>query len=179
MGYLSNMHVILEKKIFYYLFENSHTYKNFTKIVRVLFTLLLVFHLMSCIWIFIGRTHEGWVTQLPEEAREDKGFIYVTALYFITASSTTVGYGDFAAENRWEMTYSVFQEFSSIILFSIISANIISIQFVKSVKTYIEEKENQAKNILYTLDQMEGIEFDDEIYDSTIKYFKDSYLHGV
>lgn len=52
----------------------------------------------------------------------------MTAFYFVTTTATTVGYGDYYANNKWEKFYLIFLEFTGICTFSIITGNITSIK---------------------------------------------------
>mmetsp|Transcript_6488 Transcript_6488/g.5791 ORF Transcript_6488/g.5791 Transcript_6488/m.5791 type:complete len:331 (-) Transcript_6488:861-1853(-) len=155
-------------------------FNNFLKMTKTLIYLSMLFHVLSCLWIVLGQTHQGWVTQIEdEEDANSNTFIYVTSLYFITTVSTTVGYGDYYASNTYERGYCLFQQFLAIVIFSIISANILSMEYEKPLKHFIEKKQNDIKNMLYQLDQVEGIFISNELYDSSHNYIKHSYTHGV
>ena len=59
-------------------------------------------HIFACVWIFIGAESDQWMT--GEHFDEERNFIkmpkiYVDALYFITSTMTSVGYGDISAFN--------------------------------------------------------------------------------
>mmetsp|Transcript_31590 Transcript_31590/g.30896 ORF Transcript_31590/g.30896 Transcript_31590/m.30896 type:complete len:81 (+) Transcript_31590:877-1119(+) len=78
------------------------------------------------------------------------------------------------------MTYSVyFFEILAIVIFSVISANITGLENSKSLQMYVQDKKQDCEKILYELDQVEGIELQDETYDDSLQVIIHSYIHGV
>ena len=67
----------------------------------------------------------------------------MTSIYFVTTTSTTVGYGDFDYKNNNEKTYAIFSEIMAICIFSIISGRISSLNYSKSIQQIVKEKENE------------------------------------
>lgn len=55
--------------------------------------------------------------------------IYTHAIYFVTETVTTVGYGDISPRNEKEKSFMIFMELLGILLFSYISTNIESLKF--------------------------------------------------
>lgn len=49
---------------------------------------------------------------------------YIDAIYYVTTTATTVGYGDFYAYEETEKLFVCFLEFAGICIFSAITANI-------------------------------------------------------
>lgn len=69
------------------------------RIVLFLLSLILLFHLSTCLWIlsmtFREEYHDIWVVAEDGELSfEDQWELYITSYYFIVTSITTVGYGD-------------------------------------------------------------------------------------
>mmetsp|Transcript_14633 Transcript_14633/g.14266 ORF Transcript_14633/g.14266 Transcript_14633/m.14266 type:complete len:237 (+) Transcript_14633:793-1503(+) len=148
---------------------------NAIAVIKTLFDLLLLFHLLACVWVLLGQTDEGWL----DKTEDDNLNIYVNAIYFVTATSTTVGYGDFFPLNSREKTFGIFLEFLGIIIFSVITSRILSLTKEKTIKDEIEEQEARIKNFLYQFDNICDINFNDHLYDSTIEFIKDNYEFGV
>lgn len=67
-------------------------------------------------------------------------FRYVTSIYFVTTTATTVGYGDYFAANSWEKLYLLFLEFTGICTFSVITGNITGLKSQRKIADIIEQK---------------------------------------
>ena len=83
-----------------------------SRMLKIIFTVLLVTHLVGCLWYMIGRTGgEGdidggwqWRYQMTNHTLEQQ---YVTSLYWAFSTLTTVGYGDISARTPQEQIYSM------------------------------------------------------------------------
>jgi hypothetical protein len=67
------------------------------KLAVTLWTLLLILHCIACGWgaagIFNTDSNQNWITDVNEQDEDDLNQ-YITALYFGTATTLTIGYGD-------------------------------------------------------------------------------------
>ena len=54
--------------------------------------------MFACIWIYIGILDDEWMDDI-ERQLDGKAETYVNAIYFVTTTMTSVGYGDF---NAWD-----------------------------------------------------------------------------
>ena len=66
-----------------------------------------IFHFFVCIHIFIGKnSYSNWLilTQSQDESLSD---IYISSLYFIVTTLTTVGYGDIICQSLLERIYQI------------------------------------------------------------------------
>ena len=87
-------------------------------------SLMLTMHSIACFWVKIGTEHENtWVDE-RELDKNDSVMLYITALYWVTATLTTVGYGDVKSQIRYEYIYTMFTEFVGIGFFSFIMGSI-------------------------------------------------------
>ena len=120
--------------------------------VKLNLTVLLLTHIMACLWITIGMASDGWVstfvnlnkdkyeeeykkeTDQTYEPESDQLFtdamhrycfpIYVNAAYFILTTITTVGYGDISGHTKYEYLFSMCVEFVGLTFFSLLTGTI-------------------------------------------------------
>ena len=68
---------------------------NVFMLFKTFFIMLILFHTLASIWIYIGDEPNGWrQVILFEHQKEDMGAIYWNAFYYISTTATTIGYGD-------------------------------------------------------------------------------------
>jgi hypothetical protein len=53
--------------------------------------------------------------------------LYVLSFYFMTTTMTTVGYGDYSANNNVERIYLIFAQLIGVVVFAFISGSLTSI----------------------------------------------------
>ena len=83
-------------------------------------------HVVACGWIGVGQT-EGWGSWLDEgnfDFSKDESTIYITSLYWVVTTLTTVGYGDIYGNTVQEYIYTMIVEFIGILVFSIIMSTV-------------------------------------------------------
>ena len=75
----------------------------------------LSFHIISCIWILIVNSEresgeENWVDKYyNEDGNPENIWIYVSGIYYVTATATTIAYGDINSYSIYERSYCIFQ----------------------------------------------------------------------
>ena len=62
---------------------------------------------------------------------------YVTSAYYVTATASTVGYGDFYAKNSREKVFMLVLEFIGICSFSLITGNMMNLKQRKRIDLII------------------------------------------
>ncbi|KAF4661233.1 Potassium voltage-gated channel sub H member 5 [Perkinsus chesapeaki] len=83
-------------------------------VLKLVSALLVMCHWGACLWWLIGklslRDYElSWITEL-DMADASQIHQYVAALYFMTTTLTTVGYGDVTPETHVERVFCIFAE---------------------------------------------------------------------
>lgn len=116
---------------------------NLYKIIQTILILVFSLHCLTCGFIAIGLypTTDSWVKRLrlastkskDLESLDMKGItnkreIYVNALYFITTTITTIGYGDIYGVNIQEKAYIILVMFLGILVFTTIQQRVRSIE---------------------------------------------------
>ena len=118
--------------------------------------MFVLFHVLACFWILLSYTENSWINSsyiLNQSDRESYLFVYVTSLYFVTTTATTVGYGDFSASNSWEKIYLLFLEFTGICTFSVITGNITGLTQQRKIADIIEDKQAEIEGFLFEIDK--------------------------
>jgi hypothetical protein len=119
--------------------QDSIMIGNTYSIIKTTFILLIVFHLFACSWIYIGSGSDGWRnTQLNGYMLDSQINIYVNAIYFVTTTATTIGYGDIWGETNSEKLFLVFLEFAGILVFSMITGKIRNMKHPNKIKDQID-----------------------------------------
>jgi len=114
--------------------------ENMFHVLVTVFVLVFSIHILVCCFIAIGyiESHDvnkSWLERLNlhvEGAKSSKeprntaikigtnGYIYWTAVYFITTTITTTGYGDIYGVTLSEKSYIIFLLFTGILVFTVI-----------------------------------------------------------
>ena len=82
-------------------------------------------HLLSCFWMILGTsTDNSWVMNYPSEQpyanKSPAADLYISSLYWVVTTLTTIGYGDIRAFNYFEQIYTMGVEVFNCFLNSII-----------------------------------------------------------
>jgi hypothetical protein len=164
---------------------------EYVDFIKLEISVILLTHLMACIWIIIGANEEGgWVQQFIEAQRESTGNssltkyefkieIYVNAFYFILTTITTVGYGDINGTTTTELLFSMCVEFVGLTFFSFLTGTI-SVMFSgnQSFESLINTRMEQLD--LWLL-RLENCNADDKIpnklYYDIKEFIEDAFVY--
>lgn len=89
--------------------------------------MVISMHTLGCAWVFIGQHIEySWIDEegFRDESRDT---LYISSIYWITMTLTTVGYGEIKGQTAEEFLYVMFVQFVGIMFFSFIMGSITSI----------------------------------------------------
>ena len=140
-------------------------------------------HVVACGWIYVGEK-EGWGTWLDNDTftvstkRDEPSFVYITSLYWVVTTLTTVGYGDIYGKTETEYIYTMIVEFIGILVFSIIMSTVNS--FLQATGDYdiVEAKSDQVDVWLVKLDNSRMSKSLPKIlYDKIKVYIQESLTH--
>jgi hypothetical protein len=82
-------------------------------------------HTLGCCWVYIGVNWEDWSwVDFAELRGRSDATLYITAIYWITMTLTTVGYGEIRGTNANEFVYVMIVQFVGIMFFSFIMGSI-------------------------------------------------------
>jgi len=100
----------------------KNTIQSGQYLLVLMLAMLMVMHLISCAWICIGENVENsWILNPDNGIGADKEpkFKYVTSIYWVMATLTTVGYGDIKGYTSTEYGFTMGVDFVGILVFSI------------------------------------------------------------
>lgn len=92
------------------------------------FTLFI--HISSCLYIFLGQltktSYPAWTEGAIEDTEDDLD-LYILSFYFVVTTVTTVGYGDYSPDNRYERIFCMFLMVIGVSSFTFVSGALSSI----------------------------------------------------
>lgn len=76
--------------------EQSFTVENIMGYVRAAGEFIVMIHIFACTWLGVGQLDGQWFDNDGMDY-DSNVQMYVDAIYFVTTTMTSVGYGDFSA----------------------------------------------------------------------------------
>jgi len=144
--------------------------------------LLSLMHILACCWLYIGlNATDSWIDQsTPEYIPEGVSnlHLYLFSLYWVTATLTTVGYGDIRGYSEGEYIFTMAVEFIGIGVFSFIMGSINTVFIAHDSSADIIEK--KIENIEVWAMRLDNANpqkiLPADLYDKIQKYIEASLL---
>ena len=149
-------------------FSNTSFMDNWGTLIFEVILTILALHITACIHIIIGRnSYPNWII-INNLAESNFSTIYLTSIYFLITTLTSVGYGDITGNGLNEHIFQIFLLIVGIIAYS---------WMVSSVSNYFVE--NNKDNTFFSskvsiLDEIKLVhpEMDNELYNKIYLYLK-------
>ena len=150
------------------LLNRSDFFSNWNGVLFTLLVTLSLIHFCSCFLIFLGRNfYPGWIMV---RKIQDNSFldIYITAVYYLMTTLTTVGYGDIIVLTIYERIYQIILLIVGTCAYSWILTFISN--YIKKMNERYIDFENKVEilgdiRISYPL-------FKNELYEKIVRYLK-------
>ena len=143
-------------------------FNDWGSIINQIILSIIFLHVTACIHIFIGRnSYPNWI--LENNISEDSySTIYLSSIYFLIATITSVGYGDISGYSRNEYIFQIFLLIIGIIAYS---------WLISSISNYVRESNKDLEYFLSKVKILEEIrishpEMDTELYHKIYLYLK-------
>jgi len=123
------------------IFSQNEFFDDYGGFIITIVLTLCILNLAACLFIFLGKnSYQGWIIQLNIQ---DESYlnIYLTSVYFIIVTITTVGYGDITGNSISEIIFQVFLLIVGTIAYSFI-ISYISNYIVKNHKKSMTFEKN-------------------------------------
>jgi CRP-like cAMP-binding protein len=111
--------------------NNMNFSLSITRIINFAILLGLIGQVFGSIWYYIGEINiteydEGWIKYflVKDGVRADQTTIYITSIYWVFTTLSTLGYGDYFPVVRNEYLFTMSIEFMGVFLFAYMMGNI-------------------------------------------------------
>ena len=154
-------------KIIHYLNRNDFFY-NWKGVFFTLLVSLSSLHFCSCFFIFLGKnTYPGWIMRCNLQSNSFYD-IYISAVYYLMTTLTTVGYGDIVGSGQCERLYQII-----LLIFGTCAYSYI----VTFISNYIKKKNEKYidfESKIKILEEIKGKHplLDNELYERILRYLK-------
>jgi len=154
---------------------------NVQSITSQFIILFTIMHVIACGWIFVGEQEYGtWLTNPNHNVSKttDPTTIYITSLYWVVTTLTTVGYGDITGKTEEEFLFTMVVEFIGILVFSIIMSTVNGFLSAQGDVDIVEVKSDQVDVWLVKLDNSRlSKSLPKILYDKIKVYIEQSMTH--
>ena len=152
-------------------------------VVQSLFAMLFLIHVMGWAWILIGRNRENsWLKRYSEfsERGIDSLYPYYAAVYYITTTVTTIGFGEILPNDNLEILFIMMLELLGLAIFSYIIGTLKSVEGSESVSKIISSKEENIKEFLNKVNSnWKHADLPSEIYKNSIENLELIHDYGI
>ena len=140
-----------------------------------LFGAFFLIHILSCLWVFFCTFGDNEETFLDESFKEKSvGDQYLTSLYFIITTFSTVGYGDISASNSVEKMLCIIAMLVGVAAFSTGTSAITNL-----LTNYDQENQKLNKNIEILNKFHKSHELPLEVFEDVKRSIKFQFNHDI
>lgn len=140
-----------------------------------LFGAFFLIHILSCLWVFFCTFGDDESTFLDESFKEKSvGDQYLTSLYFIITTFSTVGYGDISASNSVEKMLCIIAMLVGVAAFSTGTSAITNL-----LTNYDQENQKLNKNIEILNKIHKSHELPLEVFEDVKRSIKFQFNHDI
>lgn len=150
----------------------------------------MIAQVIGCLWFYIGnynmKRETGWIYNLLLEtdmSQYDTLTTYITSLYWVFATLSTLGYGDFYAQAMNEYLFTMVIEFMGVFLFAYTMGNINNLieKLDDDHNEYLENEVEQLDQWLMKIDRANpnnrlNAKLVENIKDTLVTYWKMDHL---
>ena len=151
-------------------FKNfSFYHKRSINLLKNIFRIIIILHILSCVWIYFGLLDlgENWFLTLPTQTLDNKS-LYLSSLYFNFVSIFTVGYGDILPISFSERLYLIF------LLILSLAINTYAVSFLENLVEGQQNLKLQSNiEFLQNIAVLYNIDYD--LYEKILKFLKYHY----
>ena len=157
------------KKIKSFFKNFSFYHKRSINLLNNIFRIIIILHILSCVWIYFGLLDlgENWFLTLPTQTLDNKS-LYLSSLYFNFVSIFTVGYGDILPVSFSERLYLIF------LLVLSLAINTYAVSFLENLVEGQQNLKLQSNiEFLQNIAVLYNIDYD--LYEKILKFLKYHY----
>ena len=90
------------------IFFISQTTYHIVSLMKLIFRITLLSHILACVWLFVGTIHlnNSWLSHL-DLINEPWWIKYLNSFYYVCTTMNTKGYGDITPQNSLEKLFTI------------------------------------------------------------------------
>ena len=149
--------------------QNKITVENMFGYMKAAFTFLILIHFFACVWLFTGAIDGEWMTE--EQRNYDSAWseLYANAIYFISTTMTSVGYGDINAWTYQDSMMIVYcTQFFGILGFALVKDQVFSAKRVAKIDEIVKQTMDVMEDALFRIDRLKDGDLPSTMYDEAM-----------